>query len=1057
MPRLDTAVFRSAVRPTMPGSALVDACEQVWTWLDLPPEERAGRVEDGMRDEAAARQLLNARPFVSLRLARESAVTGAFCSGGQSAVEPDISTDASTAAQRERQRRSTALAEIAQAVTRAWPTAEVPVAHDPRREELSALLLPLSAAMRGCDVGKASLAAVAALAAAIALFERGGEGWVPPFPTDHAWWLGLACCTLGRAAQEAGDLGAARSALARSAEHYARAGATADAAGMRIRLEALERGVRADFDDAAAAALVALLGPQDQLARAASLADLASETHRAGDRFEFARLGRQLAELLEHAGYADPEPDVVGAVERWIPLAAGTVGGDRLLQRLTEVVQHWVVVLGARTSERLGDGSAPDDEGMARALACMRELGSLVGELLDAAQAVEDEVSARIGWWMGDVAEAAPVASLVADPTGSVTEAQAAQAERRAALDEAMHAVRLACNGGPSEAQLIDARRLRDDAVAFGSRVHVAHAELLIAHVALALERWEDVPASSSAALAALSPTAPASLSSLASSSERELYLSAIAYEARALLARRDFASVASRCGPVLDEIEVQRRRVSTPYQQAAFLATRTELYEHAAAAALKLGRHDDLLDTTERLKARGAFRLVRRHAARHADAEPPELAALDRQYVEMNRALLAATPESPLASTLDERRHMVANARAVAAARSDPEAAPLTVATVQSALAPDEGALSWFWLGEQALILIALTSGRFEARFLEWSAADRRTLDRWLRCVPTLSRSASGTAGRDLEPQPAVGEPTSEVDRLVDALAPSLLPAWAREVVADRARVILCPHRELHLFPFHAVRWPASDSSVRDRLGAMVPTRYVPNLASLTVPWDGSRNGPVVAVGVKDFQNPAWPSLEHAETEAREVAAAHGAYGRFVPGATRAGFAALPLSTCRCLHLATHGSSVLAGSAVDDPLDAGLALADGLLDGWQIGALDLRAELVVAAACHSGQRAVAGRGLVRLPGDDLFGLSASFFHAGAGSVLGALWPVDDESARAILVDMHREYADGVAPDVALQKALAAHLANPSRRHTAYDWAPFFLTSLGNARWGAKQ
>ena len=203
------------------------------------------------------------------------------------------------------------------------------------------------------------------------------------------------------------------------------------------------------------------------------------------------------------------------------------------------------------------------------------------------------------------------------------------------------------------------------------------------------------------------------------------------------------------------------------------------------------------------------------------------------------------------------------------------------------------------------------------------------------------------------------------------------------------------------------------------------------------------------IAVSVTAHRGVAWRPLEHALAEAHDVAKAHGAAGRVVPDATRAEFGALPLSACRCLHLATHGSSVLSGSAVDDPLDTGLALADGLLDGWQIGALDLRAELVVAAACHSGQRAVAGRGLARLPGDDLFGLSASFFEAGALSVLGALWPVDDESARGILVDVHREYAEGASPDVALRNALAAHLANPSRRHTLYDWAPFFITSLG--------
>jgi CHAT domain-containing protein len=159
----------------------------------------------------------------------------------------------------------------------------------------------------------------------------------------------------------------------------------------------------------------------------------------------------------------------------------------------------------------------------------------------------------------------------------------------------------------------------------------------------------------------------------------------------------------------------------------------------------------------------------------------------------------------------------------------------------------------------------------------------------------------------------------------------------------------------------------------------------------------------------------------------------------------------AAPLAEYRCLHLATHGSSVLAGDARDDPLACGIALRDGMLDGLALASLDLHAELVVLAACHSGQRALGGRGLAQLPGDDLFGLQGVLFGAGVNALLGALWPVDDDSARAILVDFHRAYAGGAAPELALQRALKAHLAAPERRHTLYDWAPFFLSVLGGA------
>jgi CHAT domain-containing protein len=84
------------------------------------------------------------------------------------------------------------------------------------------------------------------------------------------------------------------------------------------------------------------------------------------------------------------------------------------------------------------------------------------------------------------------------------------------------------------------------------------------------------------------------------------------------------------------------------------------------------------------------------------------------------------------------------------------------------------------------------------------------------------------------------------------------------------------------------------------------------------------------------------------------------------------------------------------------------------------------------------------------LPGDDLLGLQAALFDAGAGSVMGALWPVDNDSARAMLVGFHRTLASGASAAVALQAATRTYLANPFRRHTRFDWAPFFLTSARN-------
>ena len=52
------------------------ACELAWSWLDLDTEERRRRVAGALFDEASARWMLQALPFVRRRLCGTPASTG---------------------------------------------------------------------------------------------------------------------------------------------------------------------------------------------------------------------------------------------------------------------------------------------------------------------------------------------------------------------------------------------------------------------------------------------------------------------------------------------------------------------------------------------------------------------------------------------------------------------------------------------------------------------------------------------------------------------------------------------------------------------------------------------------------------------------------------------------------------------------------------------------------------------------------------------------------------------------------------------------------------------
>ena len=1030
--------FTEALRATSPQQELLVACRRLREWVDLPDAERARQVNRAINTESLARTLVQAKPLVWGRLAREFAAPASDVIGALGALDARTASGVSTAADLEYVRRVMALIAINACVMETFPLAAAGVAPDPQLTDIVAMVPALEEAIYGCDVNVATAASLVTLHSAIELFMRSADAWTPPIHVNHAWWLGMAQYTVGRAALEIGDARLALQAFEQGVADFERARDWKNADDLRARIIAIDRGTLGDVDAMVTSSLRSLLTPQNVMRRCGSLAALATASKEAGDQFEYSRLAEHLAQTLIAAGFVDPQWDADAAMQYWLQTVVDTLERDDLLACASTVGVYWVVVMGARATERGEDGALRDAPRAARAEQCLQAIGAAVGALLEDAASVNAEVVAELAEWFDPATMLEPVPADIEREPSSASSASARNALAGAAISGALYANRLACNERPSETQLIDVTRLVVKARALRSRIHEVQALLAQAYILLALKRYADVSAIVQEALHTLSPTRIATLDACTLSHERELYLSVKQFEVRALVALRMHSKVLTACQSVISEIERQRTRVNAPYQQSAFLITRAEFYECCAAAAHKLGLHDLVLTTTEQLKASSTWKLGRIVL----DSLPPEVAAeissLDAQYGAVNRALAVNAAPGVVLAELLERRRRIATARAIARGKAHTDAPPVvTVDAVQRALGDEEAALSWFWLSDELLLVLVFTRELSHTFTIELSAQQRSLFERWIVIMSTMAAETSSAIA-------------SELDDLVDMLAPTFLPTNIRQFVQGKSRLILSPHRALHLLPFHAMR--IADNVDKPWLIQHAAVRYAPNLASLLLEWNGNRTGPVLAIGIDDFGDTGFPPLENAKLEAQQVAAAFGAAGHVDTAVTRASFASMPLKGYRCLHLATHGSSVLRGDAHNDPLTCGIALSDGLFDGWQLAALDIRAELVVLASCYSGQRAIGGRGLAQLPGDDILGLQAALFEAGAGTILGALWPVDDEISRAILVDFHRHYAAGSDPDRALQSALISYLANPFRRHGRYDWAPFFLTSACNLR-----
>lgn len=993
---IDWTAFENACAARERPAILAAACDRAWQWLDLDAEQRGALLEDAIALPDDARTMQQALDILRRRVARDAK--------GREPPEHD------------RASRADAIQAMQQVV--AARVAQVSASEDEERGRLLAVTGDVSAAMERAGGPFVDEAAYDGLRQAADALAQAGVSMGPAVAREHAWWMGLAHWGLGTAAQALGRFQDAHDALERAARHYDAAGEPDQAIQCRAAARALTHRLRGDIDAASLPDVRAQLSDLPNVERAATLARLSQEAGKAGDRYGAARLGEQVAQVLGEDGYGDPEPDVDAACQTWLDVASTGRHGADPFKRVCDLVEQWAVVLSARINEQLGSGGGSSEASERAFKAVTTEFLPMLVQHAELARAAAGE---RLAAWDPQVVPVAEAPRL--DVPNDAATVQA--------MNDELYALRIACNRDPQPLLLDEADRLLAQAEARGSRVHAASALIERAYILNALGRPEEVPAAADAAIERLLDGRPATLGSFTTGFERDLYLMAVSYKARAAAARRDHDGILAACVPALRDLESERRRVNAPYQQSASLGSRTEIYEMVAVAAWRTEDWDLLLDTTERLKARAS--LASRLRVREDEGRPGAESEALREWRAVNDALRATPSDTSEWTALRERRRWLSTIVAIERATEAGVPEALTVADVQAALSFDEAAISWFWLGTDALIIQAFTSDARDAVVYALEPATATNLQEFLKALDTLADDDA-----DLD----------RFERLIDSLGDALLPARIRELVAGRSRLILCPHRTLHLFPFHAVPWRADGQD--GRLIQQVAVRCVPNLTSLLLPWHGTTQGRVLSVGVGEFDHlPDWP-LPGAEAEAAAVAGAHEVKGDVLPGPDRATFLArVDAGGFRCLHLATHGSSVLADDAANDPLESSLSLRDGDLSAWDLAALDLRVELVSLAACHSGQRAVAGRGMASLPGDDLFGLQAVLFEAGVWGVLGALWPVDDETSIEIMTGVHRAYARGASPDVALHEATRAYLAKPGQLTNVCYWAPFILTTLG--------
>jgi CHAT domain-containing protein len=508
------------------------------------------------------------------------------------------------------------------------------------------------------------------------------------------------------------------------------------------------------------------------------------------------------------------------------------------------------------------------------------------------------------------------------------------------------------------------------------------------------------------------------------------------------------WSEVNNICAEGIELVEKNRNKVNAPYMQSAYLRFRTALYRLGVWAAYELGDVLLLLQRAEMAKARGMLRWQL-----GGFVDNPGLENLRRRFIRASKRLeeLVAVNahEEDLRSLREERRRL---GELMAVSRSahisGEELAVFDLEKVQQCLAVDEVIIYYYWLDVRELLIVTI-----DANYVE---LEQRTLSR------EQQRELSEDTNQVLSLVPGAGNPilpNSFFTKWAWLLPEALIQIETR-VTDDqqKKRLLISPHQMLHALPFHAFQWQGAYLIER------FAVTYIPNLTSLQLLYQPKEQKRVLTIGISKFDMPGLPvrPLPQAEEEARTVA---NLYWNAGVNSTTLCNADACINRLRrwsqiglmnrfsCIHLVSHADNIVA----DTPLESHLYLYDAVLDGLEIADWQLSAELIVLSACSAGQRAVSGRGLKDVPGDELFGLQAALFAAGSRCIISPLWPVLDKVALRLMRILHSFLTRGCTVEVAYQQAIKEFLENDPgiKWRRPFYWAPFYVTTFGRPLTGS--
>jgi CHAT domain-containing protein len=443
-------------------------------------------------------------------------------------------------------------------------------------------------------------------------------------------------------------------------------------------------------------------------------------------------------------------------------------------------------------------------------------------------------------------------------------------------------------------------------------------------------------------------------------------------------------------------------------------------LYQRMVVVCLNLDYYDQAIEYAERSKTRNLVELILsrdRHTIFPAEVVT-QLDGLRDEIASGQYELQNATAEDPttLAQHLQLRQQ-----RNELQDRYLPIGSGFQFEQFRSSLS-DRTAIVEFYLTTDKLLVFIITNQTQQPIVLSPDLINQNKLAKWANSYLKAYRNKKSHWQHRLTTRLNLLAKILRIDEII------------QQIPTEFDKLILIPHRYLHLLPLHALPL-AGDSSLFDRFHAGVS--YAPScqLLQLTQTRHRPEFDRLFAV-----QNPTG-DLSYTDLEVETIQSYFSNSNLLKQlTATKEAVDDTTLTTIHCAHFSCHGyfngteprksALILANAELSSPptqpdsknylsLESGVVLdLNKCLTLDSIFTLNLeQCRLVTLSACETG--------LIdfRNTSDEYIGLPSGFLYAGAASVVSSLWMVNDLSTAFLMIRFYQNLHKGLRVALALNQA----------------------------------